>query len=72
MWKINDHYYELNQLPKIYKPAYGGLRIQIVRRELNGTTFQCYTQSDNEQIAVASSIGVLTVTLTSNNIHIRI
>ena len=61
IWKINGYFYELYQLPEQYTPAYGGVYIQIISRQLNGTTFQCFTQNGNAYILEASSIGILTV-----------
>ena len=64
VWNINGYFYDLYQLPEQYTPAYGGIYIQVVSRELNGTKFQCYTLSESGYILAASSVGILTVIFT--------
>ena len=63
IWEINGSVYELFQLPEIFIPAYTGIFIDIVQRNLHGTSFRCYTSTGSGYMVQGSSTGYLTVTL---------
>ena len=68
IWKINGYVYEVYQLPDPYTPAYGGIYVTVVSRDLNGTTFQCYTQGENGYKLDVSPLGILTVIPTGESL----
>lgn len=61
VWKINGYVYELFQLPELFTPAYGGIYIETITRQLNGTTMQCFVSTGKDGIVESSLIGMLTV-----------
>lgn len=56
IWKINNTYYEVYNLPRKFIPASLGLLITRVEIEMNGTTFQCIELGGS-----VSSVGILIV-----------
>lgn len=56
IWKINETYYEVYNLPRKFRPATYGILITRVDGGMNGTTFQCIDEHNFE-----STVGMLTV-----------
>ena len=61
VWIINDATYGTQTLPDSYVAFADGLLVTIALRQLNGTTFQCYTEIGLE--VFKSSIGTLFIEL---------
>ena len=48
IWNISGNYYHFKSLPKEYKPAYIGIIIPTVYRDMNETTYQCFYSTRDE------------------------
>ena len=69
VWAIDGQYYALINVPVQYKPCSYGLLIPLVKKEMNGTTFQCIIPGPVNQV-FSSSIGMLIVrTIASAPLH---
>ena len=65
IWRINGTDYTSATLPSLFSWSPSGLFISEVHRCLNQTSFQCIDTSDSGLQGRESSIGTLTVTITS-------
>ena len=61
-WRINGVDYIVSNLPPAYTHSLFGLRINVITRDLDGTSFQCLLPSENSFSVQLSTIGILTVT----------
>ena len=64
VWTINGIDYEVFSIPNLYKAARYGLLIEMISKEMNGTTFQCHVstgQVEGNMNLLSSSIGTLIV-----------
>ena len=72
IWNISGHFYDINNLPQVYRPALIGIVIPTIYGDMNGTSFQCfYSIGDGIQVQ-ESSIGILSVVAQSKLTYIAL